>query len=219
MFAHLKKKRQGNSGSRSRGPTYEPLRESAEEEHYEQKVPGESKRFLIWGSILGILVLCTVGFSLVTVSTSSLEPYAYERYDPRTKRCGDTAEQAKRRGCRFDPITFSWLPMDCVDHELIDEFHTTNWTLYADKNKTETRTEEEWSNGTGKMKQAWLTNEDRRLHCIYSWKRMHRAIMLGKSLPTGISSYAETELCAGALAAQVPSDEIAFEIRVEFPAC
>lgn len=219
MFDFFKSKARQRPSPRPRQPEYAPLRTSKEEAHYEDKVSGESRRFLIWGSILAILVVLVAVFSLLLINTGTFDPYAYERYDPRTKRCGGTVAEAKRLGCHFDPTTFSWLPDDCLDHELMSEFRALDWTLYTDKNKTMSWTEEEWSNGADKYHQAWLTNEDTKLHCIFSWKRMHRAIMSGRNLPEGLSSWANTEHCAEALTAHIQPDEIALDVHVTFPAC
>ncbi|KAF1934448.1 uncharacterized protein M421DRAFT_415473 [Didymella exigua CBS 183.55] len=219
MFTWSKKKRQGTSRPVSRDPTYDPLLASEEEQDYENKTPGESQRFMTWAAVLGILVLCTAGASLITVGTSSLQPYAYERYDPRIKRCGETAQEATTRGCEFDPITFSWLPPDCVDHGLIDEFRATGWTLYAGRNTTATLIEEDWAMGIDEKRHAWLTRKDYILHCVFVWKIMHRAIALGRSLPTVVSSYAETELCGRILEEHESANDIAYKVAVQFPAC
>lgn len=219
MFDFFKSKARRRSPPHSKRPEYAPLRTSTEEARYEEKVSGESMRFLVWGLLLGVLVLFVAALSLVVVNTSNPEPYAYERYDPRTKRCGDTAAEAKSLGCHFDPTTFSWLPEDCLDHELTSEFRAREWTLYMDRNKTTTRTESEWSNDAGKSHQAWLTSEDCKLYCVFSWKRMHRAIMSGRNLPEGLGSWANTEHCAEALTAHMQPDEIALSVHIKFPAC
>ncbi|TLS21273.1 uncharacterized protein PpBr36_10617 [Pyricularia pennisetigena] len=202
---------------------------SNEEAHYESKVSGESRRFMVWGALLGVLVILVAIVSLIVVNTTALDPYAYERYDPRTKRCGTTAAEAKRLGCHFDPIAFSWLPDDCLDHELMSEFRMTGWTLYADKNKTTTLSEKAWSGeemhgGEGGkhhhgMHQAWLTSKDSKLHCIFSWKRMHRAIMAGRNLPENLSLWANTKHCADILEAHLNPEEIVLDIHAGFSAC
>ncbi|KAF0318029.1 hypothetical protein GQ607_014726 [Colletotrichum asianum] len=216
MLDFFKSKLRRRSLPRSR-QDYTPLHPSSEEAQYERSVSGESMRFLIWGLLLAILILVVTGLSLINTSTS--DPYAYDRHDTRTKRCGDTAARAKSLGCHFDPTIFSWVPNDCLDHELVSEFRALEWTLYGDKNKMTLLTEEEWSNGTDKSHEAWLTSKDTGLHCIFSWKRMHRAIMSGRNLPEGLSSWANTENCAKALTSHMQPDEIAIEVHVEFPAC
>lgn len=220
MFDFFKSKARRRSPRHSeRRPDYAALRTSTEEERYEEKVSGESRRFLLWGSLLGVLVLFVAAFSLAVVNTSTPEPYAYERYDPRTKRCGDTAAEAKRLGCQFDPTTFSWLPGDCLDHELASEFRAREWTLYMDKNKTMTRTESEWSIDAYKSHQAWLTSKDSKLYCVFSWKRMHRAIMAGRNLPEGLDAWANTEHCGETLTSYMQPDDIALSVHITFPAC
>lgn len=198
--------------------TYQPLGESVEEEEYDKKTSQESNRFLLWGLALGALVLAIVIYSLVSVGTTTIQPYAYDRYDPRTNRCGSTVEEAKRFGCQFDPTTLAWLPVDCLDDDLVREFKALEPILYADRNKSTTRTWDEWSISRGQQP-VWLTHKDRNLLCIYAWKRMHRAILAGRNIPTGIGSYKETEECAQYLREEVPLDRVVKSVSIEFPSC
>ncbi|KAI6350900.1 hypothetical protein MCOR25_010300 [Pyricularia grisea] len=141
--------------------------------------------------------------------------YDYDTTDHRTKQCGTTAAEARARGCHFDPVSFAWLPESCLDRELADEFRTLNWTLYADANATRVKSEEDFSND---MTDTFLTNENHVLHCVYSWRRMHRLIRAGKQLHSGLS-FDHTIHCGHVLTAQRPPKAIITKALVIYPAC
>ncbi|TQN67153.1 hypothetical protein CSHISOI_08293 [Colletotrichum shisoi] len=141
--------------------------------------------------------------------------YKYDTTDHRTKRCGKTAAEARARGCHFDPVSFAWLPEECLDRELADEFRAVNWTLYADINATRAISEEEFSDD---RTDTFLTNENRRLHCVYSWMRLHRSMQAGKPLHSGLSCD-HTRYCGSALTADRPPKEIITKALVIYPAC
>ncbi|KAH7061592.1 hypothetical protein B0J12DRAFT_565056 [Macrophomina phaseolina] len=148
-------------------------------------------RKTLWHYII-LFVIVVSGLFLVGIYAGADEPlYAYDKVDPRSRRCGKTAAEARARGCHFSPVSFAWLPEECMDRELDEEFRNLNWTLYSDVNKTRIKTEDEFADD---LTDTFLTNENHVLHCVYSWKRMHRAIIAGKTLHTGLS-YHHTEHC------------------------
>ncbi|TDZ39615.1 hypothetical protein C8035_v005416 [Colletotrichum spinosum] len=149
-----------------------------------------------------------------------LRPHGYPTYDydftdHRTKRCGATASEAKALGCHFDPVSFAWLPEECLDRELAEEFRGLNWTLYADVRGTVVKSEEEFS---ADASDTFLTNENHVLHCVYSWKRLHRSIQAKKPLHTGLS-YDHTKHCGTILTANRPPKGIVTKALVIYPAC
>jgi hypothetical protein len=53
---------------------------------------------------------------------------------------GTTVAEAKARGCIFTPLAIAWLPPQCLDMELADEFDSIGpeggWPYFADLNGT-----------------------------------------------------------------------------------
>jgi hypothetical protein len=58
--------------------------------------------------------------------------------------CGGTPDEAHRRGCRFDILSFAWQTPECYDHENTEAFrkHNGTWSYFADPEGTELRSEE-----------------------------------------------------------------------------
>ncbi|KAK2038262.1 hypothetical protein LZ31DRAFT_609184 [Colletotrichum somersetense] len=166
----------------------------------------------IWAFVMGLIWSA----SLAAVFEYSKSPlYNYDATDYRTKQCGKTAAEARARGCHFDPVSFAWLPERCLDQELADEFRALNWTLYADVHATRVKTEKEFSDG---LTDTFLTNENHELHCVYSWRRLHRLIQAGKPLHSGLS-YDHTKHCGSVLTSHRPPKEIITKALVIYPAC
>ncbi|KAK1973354.1 hypothetical protein LZ30DRAFT_611110 [Colletotrichum cereale] len=166
----------------------------------------------LWPLILGVFWAA----SLAAVFEYHKNPkYNYDKTDHRTKRCGETATQAKIRGCHFDPVSFAWLPEECLDRQLANEFRDLNWTLYADVHATKIKSEEKFSDD---LTDTFLTNENHVIHCVYSWKRLHRSIQAGKPLHSGLS-YEHTKHCGSVLTAHRPRNKIITKALVIYPAC
>ncbi|KAL0930015.1 uncharacterized protein CTRU02_211227 [Colletotrichum truncatum] len=165
-----------------------------------------------WAVLLGLALMASL---TAILNIFKYPTYDYDTKDQRTKRCGTTATEAKARGCHFDPVSFAWLPEECLDLDLAEEFRALNWTLYADIHGTKIKSEEEFSSDTT---DTFLTNENHVLHCVYSWKRLHRSIQARKPLHSGLS-YDHTKHCGGVLTSQRPPKQIVTKALVIYPAC
>lgn len=99
------------------------------------------------------------------------------------KPCGEDAAEARARGCRFDVMGFLWLPEQCYDQELIDEFVAMReWRFFTDKNKTELVSMEQAK--TGEYPILYVSHEYHVRHCTLIWRKMHRALLA----PDGLAS-------------------------------
>jgi len=108
--------------------------------------------------------------------------------------CGQSAEEAKTLGCTFELMTVSWVPLECHDVELNEEFRRVrDWRFYSDLKGSREIGEVELSEMTVK---AYGTNEFHRMHCGYSWMKMHRALETGRRIDKGLSYYKHTTHCA-----------------------
>jgi len=60
--------------------------------------------------------------------------------------CGNSTEEARARGCKYDVLLNNWVPAPCFDQEWVDEYLEDNsWGAYADKNMTQRLSVEEMS--------------------------------------------------------------------------
>lgn len=51
--------------------------------------------------------------------------------------CGSTAAEARERGCRFAMVNQAWLPDECFDEELEEEYKSENrWRFWLHPNRT-----------------------------------------------------------------------------------
>jgi len=142
--------------------------------------------------------------------------------------CGSTPAEARSRGCRFDVMSFSWLPSRCYDAELAQAFDEVHeWEWFVDGNRTQPVAHAEVMKGeyTG----LFVNWEYHLRHCTAMWKKLHRALLRGGSGERGgmqaidgyIANYAHTEHCELIL---LGDRAIAFEtfntrIQLKFPDC
>ncbi|PSS28069.1 hypothetical protein M430DRAFT_113475, partial [Amorphotheca resinae ATCC 22711] len=100
---------------------------------------------------------------------------------------GTTVVEAKARGCIFTPLAIAWLPPQCLDMELADEFDQIGpeggWPYYADLNGTIPLTREE----VGAIADIpggvfYTTQEWHIMHCMYTWRKHYRSKFTGVTI-------------------------------------
>lgn len=189
-----------------------------------QKDQDESpRRYLVSSSLLAALVTLSLllGLALGVIPTSATKT----QRAPKTlvRPCGGTPEEARTNGCHFDIISFCWLPDDCYDAELSDEFdHANHLEWFLDPNRTQPLSHEQIM--TGEYTGLYVNWEYHIRHCTAMWKKFHRAIMknLGTRAIDGyIGSYEHTKHCEHMLLGGrgVALDTINTRIAVKYPDC
>ena len=96
--------------------------------------------------------------------------------------CGLSRESAQNAGCLWSAMTFAWYPPACYDKEVEDEFlGVSDWQWYASDNLS---TEYKLPVGAvlrGDIRKAYMNRTFHKMHCLYSFKKLYRA-MLGLAL-------------------------------------
>lgn len=86
--------------------------------------------------------------------------------------CGHNAEEARALGCRFELMSFSWLPEPCIDQELEDEFVSLGFEYFEDMNDTSSRVPHELVvTGEHIVYSSW---GEHMWHCSFMWRKMLR---------------------------------------------
>ena len=96
--------------------------------------------------------------------------------------CGESPTLAIEKGCKFDPISFTWVPPACYDPGLQREFLSiADWSWYGDEAGQKPIPKEEIL--TGQHDYAFVSFRYHIVHCAFMWKKMHRSLM-GRSAST-----------------------------------
>jgi hypothetical protein len=129
--------------------------------------------FAVWG---------LVNLSMITVST--LRPPV----KPVSCSCGGTTvAEAISRGCKFTPLAIAWLPPQCLDEELADEFDQIapngGWEYWADLNGTIPMTREEVGLLADTESAVFYTTQEWHvMHCMYTWRKHYRSQFNGVTI-------------------------------------
>ncbi|KAH8819348.1 hypothetical protein F5884DRAFT_760312 [Xylogone sp. PMI_703] len=171
------------------------------------------RRLLIGGIITALILSTAIGVDIfLRVKWRSQYPFHVEK----KFRCGKNAQEAKALGCVFELMTVSWMPMECHDSELNEEFRAVRvWHFYEDSNGTKEISETELSE---KTVMSYTTNEFHRMHCGYSWMKMHRALKEGRRIDRGLSYYKHTLHCAD-MYRPANMSAIGTDVNIGFGAC
>ncbi|KAK0112721.1 hypothetical protein ONS95_014457 [Cadophora gregata] len=90
--------------------------------------------------------------------------------------CGDSVASARALGCRFEPMSWQWVPEACYYAELIESFkETTEWRFYGDY-KLESKDELDCAEIlAGDHEVVYTSDKYHLVHCAYQWIKVHQA--------------------------------------------
>jgi hypothetical protein len=191
--------------------------------------------------ILVFLVLATFGIilhSFIThiypagesCSNSLLNPVPNQVSNlqkPGTFTCGTTGDEARALGCQWDILTLAWEHPDYFDPEMTREFEALGpWQFYWSSRPGKEVPEPEMLSPippelvSEQTQRIWTDMRHHIMHCIYTWKMMHRAVERGWKMQDKLASYYHIEHCSQLLAnTSVPMDAIITNLYVHFSAC
>ncbi|ETS78850.1 hypothetical protein PFICI_08703 [Pestalotiopsis fici W106-1] len=90
--------------------------------------------------------------------------------------CGNTPDMARAADCKFDTVSFAWLPERCYDAELSEEFaQIKQWEYFEDQNRSVKVPHEKAL--TGDYSALYKEFEYHLRHGVFMWKKMHRALL------------------------------------------
>lgn len=137
-----------------------------------------------------------------------------------TTTCGDSPATAAAAGCIFDPTSFSWFPPQCYDAQTASDFLSWNWTWYDSEGDPTTLPAAGEAHlpphavahdaaVAGDLPELLVTDEYHLVHCIYTWRKMHRALnaestgwapeSVGAFMDSYTRKWSHTEHCTDAL--------------------
>jgi len=111
-------------------------------------------------------------------------------------QCGNSWQEAKAMGCKYDIIASAWYAPECFDGEVLEnmlEEPTVNFTWYADRAHTIVVPTEIVQRGEFEM--VFPDNIFHVKHCLHLWRKLHHAIVTGRSVDEDIMEYEHTVHC------------------------
>lgn len=180
-----------------------------------QKPPNHKRHIFVF-----ILVLL-LGVILLAIYAAGLSfgPVTQPFVAIPEKSCGSNSQQASDRGCHFDLMSFSWLPDECYDKELIQEFDSLqDWHWFGNPEGTHQISRSQVL--LGEVDALFVSFEYHRAHCVFMWKKLHRALERGGFVDSYISNYNHTSHCGHMLLMEV-EDSLALNTQIlrKFPTC
>ena len=135
--------------------------------------------------LLGVLALILAVLS--TAATTSLiirsRRMMLKNHRAAWSECGSTVEEARKRGCHFEPMLTSWVPHACYIGELWDEYDPLGdrkW--YLDEDLTRELEGKELEDAKSGVYTTLYTNGSfHDEHCLYAWRKL--ATVVDRRLP------------------------------------
>ncbi|KAH8821359.1 hypothetical protein F5884DRAFT_767515 [Xylogone sp. PMI_703] len=141
---------------------------------------------------------------------------------PSNSPCGSSPAEARTLGCRFDIMSFSWLPELCFDEELVEDFLARKkWIYYrqplSDGVESQVPMDEVFA---GDHEHLFVTWEFHKAHCAYMMRKLHRAVLASLPLDGYIGNYNHTKHCTEvAMEEGTDPNYIMTKIFTKYPSC
>lgn len=108
--------------------------------------------------------------------------------------CGQTAFEARDRGCVFDLMLSTWIHESCYDGEMMNRYLLEgNHTYFYDEDMVHEMPEEEARRG--EYKTLWTDGEFHLRHCVYLMDMQLRAYVTGRPIEVSIYNFRHTQHC------------------------
>lgn len=140
-------------------------------------------------------------------------------HNPKVTSCGTSAAEAAALGCKYDLMSFAWMPPSCFDEALTNDFITErNWTWYLDPLAQRPVSQDKVQQGG--FERIYVDSEYLRHHCIYTWEKLTRAVESAGFVDGYVQDTDHAQQCSVELS-KWPSDgnETLAEIYTKFPYC
>ncbi|CZT10170.1 uncharacterized protein RAG0_14709 [Rhynchosporium agropyri] len=95
-----------------------------------RKISSTWQRVIIFSSAFGIAFGITLYFLTRSRISSPGNTSFLDVYEE--SPCGNTPEQASSRGCKFEMQNLAWMPEECYDAELAEEWNQMPWQFWLD---------------------------------------------------------------------------------------
>jgi hypothetical protein len=141
---------------------------------------------------------------------------------PSSSPCGSSPAEARNLGCRFDVMSFSWLPAPCYDEELVEDFLSRKqWIYYRRPLSNDFGNQVPMDEVlAGDYERLFVTWEFHKAHCAYMMRKLHRAILAGLLLDGYIGNYNHTKHCTEAMMEEgTDPNYIMTKIFTKYPSC
>jgi len=111
-------------------------------------------------------------------------------------QCGNSWQDAVSLGCHFDVMASRWYAPECFDQEALDTMLAepqVNFTWYVDREHTAVFPPEKALKG--EFDKVWPDNDFHIKHCLYLWRRLHRAVVNNRPIDEDLFDYEHTLHC------------------------
>lgn len=187
---------------------YEQLRDEygSLEEHNTEMVTyssrkGFMKRVLFISGVTLIALACLLAFGALSRSVvRSIHNVGQD--------CGSSVAEAKQRNCHFDIMGIAWVPSQCYNEEISEEYLAKgkgSFRWYSDGD-AQNRVSLE-SMRLGHHKNIWTSNEFHSQHCAYVWRLQSLALSNQQPVTRSELDYNHTLHCIHHLFTHLPAQE------------
>jgi hypothetical protein len=113
--------------------------------------------------------------------------------------CGNSSAEARALGCRFNQLTWAWLPPDCPMYANDQFMAAEEWVYWEDLERTKAVGEEVWDEVLDGERMIFAELREHATHCVYYFLSASQVIRDGTPYYDKMVNYDHHEHCANML--------------------
>lgn len=184
--------------------------------------------FLGLSLVIGTLILTGTAWTilqhqLVHIEASCSTPSQQQQKPPPfSKNCGNTPSTARSQNCRFEIHNFAWVPPECYDDALGNEWDSNPNLAFSRSANDSSDTDAQFTAEcrAGNVSEAWVPWRQHMSHCALILKKYLRSVEGGRPMDNWTSSWSHAEHCTDMmLKRDVDMDLFNSLLHVKYPQC
>ena len=160
---------------------------------------GSKTKSIFYLALVLFAAICISAIIYLSVTIHAMQKFVH--LHPSGIELGDcgsspTVEEARAKGCLFDPMSWLWVRPECYDQSLIDNFmNRTDWSWHTDWRLTPESQVPLEDVFAGDHPQLFTGKKYHSIHCTYMWVKMHKALLEHRPVDTDLTDWHHTYHC------------------------
>jgi hypothetical protein len=113
--------------------------------------------------------------------------------------CGNSSAEAQALGCKFNQLTWAWLPPNCPMYANNEFLEAEDWVYWEDLDQTKPVGDDVWAEVLDGDRKIFAELREHATHCVYYFLSLSQAVRDGTPYYDKMVEYKHHEHCANML--------------------
>ncbi|KIY02387.1 uncharacterized protein Z520_02525 [Fonsecaea multimorphosa CBS 102226] len=169
------------------------------------------RRLLLFAGMLALIACTAIVFASVVPFNGIVSKRKWDlpppethvtgvsKFNDRPHPCGNSSAEARALGCRFNQLTWAWLPPNCPMYANDQFVQAEKWVYWEDLDQTKPVDDDVWEEVLDGDRKIFAELREHATHCVYLFLSLSQVIRDGTPYYDKMVEYRHHEHCANML--------------------